>query len=182
MEGGREKRNCLPANPTILKNAPNCFHASMHLQFDSLSSKQPITNYRMLKTYFLSNQNMFHATFAGKMQTTQLFLLCRLPKGQKLRVIATEFAVAFLRSNLEIAQFHRKTCLNRRKERVRTEQSSQIFADWQEQKLQKIRSFIPIVCAILAPEKSGIQDHCLSSLTLRQKMNLYVHYTLLRGA
>ena len=37
--GGREKRKRLPANPTILKNAPNCFHASMHLQFDSLSSK-----------------------------------------------------------------------------------------------------------------------------------------------
>ena len=43
MEGGggreREKRKRLPANPTILKNAPNCFHASMHLQFDSVSSK-----------------------------------------------------------------------------------------------------------------------------------------------
>ena len=37
--GGREERKRLPANPTNLKNAPNCFHASMHLQLDSLSSK-----------------------------------------------------------------------------------------------------------------------------------------------
>ena len=58
---GEERRKRLPSNRTILKNAPNCFHASMHLQLGSLSSKKPITDYRMLKIYFLPLHSLFFA-------------------------------------------------------------------------------------------------------------------------